>query len=477
MGHIDHGKTTLLDKIRKTHIAAKESGGITQHIGAYQIDFISKDGSNEKITFIDTPGHAAFAKMRARGAGVTDIVVLVVAADDGVMAQTKESLSHINAAGVPFLVAITKIDLAPTLVDKVKGQLLEIGVIPEDYGGNITVIPVSAKTGEGVDDLLEMIILMGKVEGLKADPNGDLEAVIIESSLDSRRGAVATAIIKNGTLRERDEAWAGDVQFKVKAMFDEKRKLIKEAFPSQPVEILGFETPPIAGTVISRSCQEEIGKEVQLSPGVEKQETVQGTQEENDIFSEKKKNELPVIIKGDVSGTLEAILSNFPPEVKVVYAAVGDVSDSDVFLAQTMGATIYAFRSKASGAIKKLAQDSNIVIKEFEIIYDLFEEIENKVLRLLEPRLDQEILGKAEIITEFMFDNKKIAGCHVTEGRISKKDKSYIQRGKDLITEVKIHSMKHLKESIDVANKGQEFGAYLGRNIDFKPGDVIVSYH
>ena len=466
MGHVDHGKTTLLDKIRESNIAARESGGITQHIGAYQIAFKTKEGQEAKITFIDTPGHAAFTQMRARGAQVTDLVVLVVAADEGVQEQTKESLSHIKAAGVPFLVAITKTDLAPQRVESVKGELAEMGVVPEDYGGNITVIPVSGKTGEGVDELLEMIVLMGKVEDLKADPEGKPLAVIIESSLDKRRGPVATALVKEGTLRVRDELWVGEKQFRIRAMFDDLKKPVQEAGPSQPVEILGFTEVPPVGAIIASSPQKETPKPF---PEKEKEE------KKEDIFAQEEKK-LPVVIKSDAQGTLEAILSSLPKEVKVVHAGLGDVSDADVFLAQTAKARIFAFRVKVSSPIAKLATESGVKVSQFSVIYDLLEAVEKEVLRMISPDIDKEVLGKAEIVAEFKIDKKRVAGCRVVEGEISRQFPVTIKRKEETLGETKIISMKHLKEDIQTARQGQEFGAIFSPYIDFQVGDVIISY-
>jgi len=463
MGHIDHGKTTLLDKIRQTSVAARESGGITQHIGAVQVTFKAKEGREERITFIDTPGHAAFAQMRARGAQVTDLVVLVVAADDGVMPQTKESLSHIKAAKVPFLVAINKIDLPNASVDKVKGQLAEIDVVPEDYGGKIITVPVSAQSGQGVEDLLEMIVLVGKVADLKADLEGVFEGVVIESSLDRRRGPVGTVLVKNGTLRLRDEIWVGEIKAKVKAMFDDQGKPIESAPPSFPVEVLGFAKPPL------------IGGKVTPHPGqTEPDEPKKKKEEELDPFAQKK--EIPIIIKSDVQGTLEAVLVNLPSEVKVIHSGVGEVTDSDVFLAQASGAQLFSFRAKVGAPAKKIAQESEMEIKEFTIIYDLLEEIEAQVLRLIEPKIDQQVLGEAQIVAEFKIEGKRIAGCRVGKGTISLKGKAYLRRGKKMLDDVNLVSMKYRTKDIKKADKGEEFGVLFEPEVDFRVGDVIVSY-
>lgn len=471
MGHIDHGKTTLLDKIRESRVAAKESGGITQHIGASQVIFRTKEGKEERLTFIDTPGHAAFAKMRARGAQVTDIVVLVVAADEGVKPQTKECLSHIKAAGVPFVVAINKIDLPQASVDKVKGELAEIGVVPEDYGGKVTMIPLSAKTGEGVDELLEILVLMGKMLELEADPEGELEGVVIESKLDSRRGAVATILVRNGSLKPRDEIWVEGEKVRVRVLLDERGKPVKIALPSMPVEVLGFSSPPPVGAKVTSSpfSLSQSGK----GEGEDKKE--EKKEEKKDIFAEEKK-EIPVVIKSDVQGTLEAILTNLPSEVKVIHSGVGEVTESDVFLAQAGKGKIIAFRVKTPPQIKKLAQESQVKIEEFEIIYQLFEKLEKEVLTLMEPRINEKIVGEAEILAEFKVKGKRVAGCRVKKGEIEKEKKAYLKRGEEVIGEVKIASMRHEKEEIEKAKEGEEFGAVFSPPIDFKVGDMLISY-
>lgn len=471
MGHVDHGKTTLLDKIRQSNIVAKESGGITQHIGAYQISFKTKEGDASKITFIDTPGHAAFAQMRARGAQVTDFVVLVVAADEGVQEQTKESLAHIQNAKTPFLVAITKIDLAKEKVDPVKEELAEIDVISEEHGGKITVIPVSGKTGEGIDSLLEMLVLMGKLGDLKADPEAPSEGVVIESSLDRCRGPMGTVLVKKGTLRLRDKIWLGDQSMKIKAMFDDQGKSIVKAIPSQPVGVLGFDQVPQVGSLVSSSpgASSEVKKE-------EKEEEKEDEQlDEKMVFAEKEKK-LPLVVKSDVQGTLEAILNSLPKEVKVVHAGVGEVSDSDIFLAQAAKAKVLAFRVKISSARAKLAEESGVEVKSYPVIYDLLDEVDKLVLRMLEPDIERGIAGKAEVIAEFKIDKKRVAGCRVLEGEISRALAVTIKRETEVLGETKITSMKHLKQDIQVAQKGQEFGTIFSPYIDFKIGDVIISY-
>jgi len=468
MGHVDHGKTTLLDKIRRSNIVAKESGGITQHIGAYQVSFKTKEGDINKITFIDTPGHAAFAQMRARGAQVTDFVVLVVAADEGVQEQTKESLAHIKNAKVPFLVAITKIDLAKEKVNPVKEELAEIDVVSEEYGGQVTVIPVSGKTGEGIDNLLEMLVLMGKLGNLKADPEAPSEGVVIESRLDHRRGPIGTVLVKKGTFRLRDTVWLGNQSMKIKAMFDDQGKSVIKAVPSQPVGILGFDQVPQIGSLISSSPR--------TSSEAKKDEKKEDKQlDEKTVFAEKKKK-LPLVVKSDVQGTLEAILNSLPEEVKLVHAGVGEVSDSDIFLAQTAKAKVLAFRVKISSAIARLAEENGVEVKSYPVIYDLLDEVDKSVLRMLEPDIEREIVGKAEVVAEFKIDKKRVAGCRVLEGEISRALAVTIKRETEVLGETKITSMRHLKQDIQIAQKGQEFGAIFSPYIDFKIGDVIITY-
>lgn len=466
MGHIDHGKTTLLDKIRQTDIAAEESGGITQHIGASQVVFKDKEGKERKITFIDTPGHAAFAKMRARGAKVTDIVILVVAADEGVKEQTRECLSHIKAAQVPFLVAINKIDLPHASVDKVKGELAELGVVSEDFGGNITMIPVSAKTGEGIDQLLEMIVLMAEIEGLSADPSGPLEGVVIESKMDSKKGPTGSVLLRNGSLRVGDQVWVEDQNFRVRALLNEKGERVEAIFPSEVAEVLGFSKLPPVGSRVSSSPLP------QPQPATQEKKRIKSLEE----FFEKEDKRFSVVIKADAQGTLEAIVSNLPQEVDVAHQGVGEVSESDVFLAQSTGSVVVAFRVGVPASIRKLATDYKVEIVEFKLIYDLFDFLERKALEKIDPTANRIILGKAQIIAEFNVDKRTIAGCRVLEGEIDKSQKAFLQREGQYLGDVRLVSMRHLKEDIEVARKGEEFGVLFSPQIDFKPGDMLLSY-
>ncbi len=463
MGHVDHGKTTLLDKIRESNLTAKESGGITQHIGAYQIEFTSKKKVLEKITFIDTPGHAAFAQMRSRGAQATDLAILVVAADEGVQEQTKESLAHIEDAKIPYFIAITKIDLPKADAEKVKEELMELGIELEELGGNIPVLLVSGTTGKGVEDLLEAIIAFAKKEKLKAEFEGEFQGIVIESSQDSRKGILNTILVKNGTLRVKDEVVVDGQPVTIKAMFNDLGKSITAASPADPIEVLGFPRALVAGSVIGSQIT------------TEKKQIKKEEEEVKDLFA-KKEAKLPYIIKADTQGTLEAVLENLPPEAQIVYSGIGEITDSDVFLAQTSKAEIIAFRSKVSALAVKVALNSEVTIREFKIIYELLEEVEKAVLRMFSPDIEREVVGQAEVIAEFEIDKKRIAGSRVTQGEINRQVPVTLKRGEEIIGEAKISSMKHLKEDLQVAKKGQEFGASFSPSLDFKIGDDILSY-
>ncbi|MFH1561232.1 MAG: translation initiation factor IF-2 [Patescibacteria group bacterium] len=454
MGHIDHGKTSLLDKIRETSLAAREAGGITQHIGASQVEFKSKDGV-KKITFIDTPGHAAFTKMRARGALVTDLVVLVVAADSGIQEQTQESLNHIKVAGVPFLVAINKIDLPNADVEGVKEELVEAGLIPEDYGGKLVVAPVSAKEGTGIPDLLEMISLLAEMQDIKADAEGSLEASVIESSFDIKKGVLATLVVRNGKISLGDEIFAEDIRAKVRAMKNGQGKMVKVALPGDSVEVLGFDQTPVVGSPVGSSQAEK------------KIET---------LSTKTKNSSLKMILKADVSGSLEAIEANLPGGVELIHTGLGEVNESDIFLSQTTGAKIYSFNLKLPAVSVALAKQIGIEIAEAKIIYELLEELEKELSTHSKAIDDKQVAGKAVVVAEFKIGDKRVAGCRVTEGTIGKTDRIRILRSGKLLTETRMASMKHRQDDVDKADKGDEFGAVFASEIDFRKGDVILSH-
>jgi translation initiation factor IF-2 len=476
LGHIDHGKTTLLDKIRQTNVALRESGGITQHIGAYQIKLKSQnsplpspDGeatggqANLKtITFIDTPGHAAFAKMRSRGAQVADLAILVVAANEGVKAQTIESLKFIRAAKLNFLVAVTKMDLPNISLEIVEKELNANGIKTEKQKGEVVVVPVSAKTGKGIGDLLEMILLLGEMMDLKANPGGELEAVVIESKLDSHRGYLATILVRNGSLKIGETIKVENLVAKIKAMSGDKGQPLAVALPSQPAEILGFKGIPAVGAKVEKTDE---------AP----EETWSTTFKKPTIPEKEESGKFKLILKADTAGTLEALKLSLPPEVEVIDSGVGDVIESEVLLAKEFKAEIFAFRVRVSPAVLKLAQTEKVKISLFDIIYKLIEEAEKEALKAMELSIDETLLGRAEILQEFQSDKRKIAGCRVLEGKIKKGDKVHLLRAGKEIGTYRISSMKTGKEKISGAKADEEFGAILSPSVDFLIGDVLTS--
>ncbi|MGI5841012.1 MAG: translation initiation factor IF-2 [Patescibacteria group bacterium] len=463
MGHIDHGKTSLLDKIRATNTWKREVGGITQHIGAYQAAVKEKDGQEKLITFIDTPGHAAFINMRARGAQATDLVVLVIAATEGVMAQTKECLRHIKDASLPFIVAMNKMDLPGSQPDKVKGQLVEMGYTPEEYGGQLAVIPVSAKTGEGIDDLLSMILLNAEIMELKSEPDASVEAIVIESKVDKRKGPVASAIVKKGTLRLGDQIYAENIPCKIKAMVDYTGSNIKEAGPGTPVEILGFQQVPAVGSLITTQAKAvEVEKEV--------------AQARTTIVDEETPK-LPVIIKADTEGTLEALLGSFSDDVLIIFSGIGPVTDNDVFMAQTSGAQIFAFDVKTPSFIHKLAENNGVRVMESRVIYEIIDDIQAQVLKILEPTIDETILGEGIVKAEFKINKVRIAGVEVTKGEIVKSAPVHIKRNGKIIKDTKIDTLKQGKEDVEKVKMGNDCGITFKPYVDFKENDVIISYN
>lgn len=466
MGHIDHGKTSLLDKIRSTNVFKKEAGGITQHVAAYQAAVVQKDGSKKLITFIDTPGHAAFFNMRARGAQVTDLVVLVIAATEGIMAQTKESIEHIKKANLPFIVAMNKMDLPNASPEKVKGQLVELGFTPEEYGGQIAVIPVSAKTGEGIDKLLEMILLNADIMELKSEPDAPIEAFIIESKMDKRRGSVASAIIKKGTLKVGDSVYIDNINTKIKAMVAFNGENISEAGPSTPVEILGFEKIPSVGSIITK-------EKVEISQPEPK--IIKNINQQNPLEEETPK--LAIIIKADVEGTLEALLNSFSDDVVIVSSGVGAVTDNDIFLAETTHAQIFAFNVNTPKFILRLAENKKVRIFESRIIYEIIDDIQAQVLKLLEPTIDENILGEGEIIAEFKIEKVRIAGVKCVKGEINKSDLIHLKRDGKIIKDTKVEGIRQEKNTIEKIKSGSDCGMTFKPYVDFKIGDVIIAYN
>lgn len=470
MGHVDHGKTSLLDAIRNARVAEKEHGGITQHIGAYQIDW-----KNQKITFIDTPGHAAFSQMRARGAQVTDLVILVVAADDGVMPQTKESISHIKAAGVPFIVAANKMDVPGADLNKVKKQLAENDVLVEEYGGDVVIVPVSAKTKQGLDELLDMILLVCEVHGLNNQSKDYFKGTVIESSLDRFRGPIATILINSGVLRVGDQVRAGKVKGKIRSLKSFDGKMLKEASISTPVEVMGFESVPEVGEVV----EPLINFQVEAPAPAEKKSLL-----DPGAFAglDEGKKEFRLIIKADVAGSLEAIvravseLQTPDSEIKILLKETGDITESDVYLAQSTNALILGFNVKPLPNASKLAEREKVLIRTYSIIYELLDELKEGIEALTRKEAEPEIKGKAIILALFETSSGQVVGCKMTEGEISRGDTVKLFRENQDLGTTKILSMKHLKEDISKASVGQEFGISTKPVLDFAVGDSILSY-
>ncbi len=451
LGHVDHGKTSLLDKIRNTNITAHEAGGITQSIGAWQVTVKSGD----KITFIDTPGHAAFSNMRSRGANIADIVILVVASDDGVMPQTKESIKFIKESNTPFIVALTKSDVPGSQPDRVKGQLLENEVIVEGYGGDIPVISVSSKTGEGVEELLEMILLVAQVSEVKGDPNNGLEAYVVEAERDSRRGVVVSAIVKDGTLKIAQEVEAEDISAKIRGLFDQNQKPVNEVGPGDPVEILGFSEIPHVGALITT-----LGSEVKIRV-------------RKDFV--RKSDGFPIILKADTSGSLEAIVGQLSAQVGVMDTGIGQLTKGDVETSAATHAVLVGFNIKVPKDVKRFADEMKVKIYVYRIIYELLADVD-KWIKEKEESEREKIHGKAEILAKFTHDPKlKIAGCKVIEGRISKGDRLRLVRKEEILGTLKILSLKKQKKEVDGANNGEEFGLLFTPQFDFQVGDMIES--
>lgn len=469
LGHVDHGKTTLLDYIRKSNVAAKEHGGITQSIGAYQITH-----NSELITFIDTPGHAAFEKMRSRGAQVADIAVLVVAVDDGVMPQTVEAIKHIQQAKVPMIVAVSKIDLPnvdkKVQLERIKKQLSDQKVLVEEYGGDIPIVPVSAKTGEGVKELLETINLVAEMSELKGNPGEKASGVVIESRSDKFKGPIATILVRDGTLKKGDALTTEKAVGKVKGMFDFQGKAVEEAGPSTPVEVLGFNETPGVGTKL----------------GVEKGVTAQvGVMGLSLVDKLKKSQEevLNVVIKADQEGSKEAIegyideLNSEKQHIKIISSSTGEVNDSDVKTAATTRAIVIGFNTQVAKSAQKIAETEHVMIRSYKIIYELMDELKEVVEGILKPGQIEEIFGRAQIIAEFPYGKEgRIAGCSVLEGTFSKGPKVRIVRDSQVIGETKIKSLKKVKEEVTKVEKGAECGMMFEPVVEFQVGDIVESF-
>lgn len=456
MGHIDHGKTTLLDALRSTSVAAKEAGGITQHIGAYQIEHLGK-----KLTFIDTPGHAAFSAMRSRGVSVTDLVILVVDAVESVKPQTKECLEHIKAAKVPFLVAINKMDLPNAVPEIVKKDLADNGVLVEGYGGDIVCVPISAKTKKGLPELLEMILLMAEMQKLSADPKALLKAVVIESTLDPKRGSAATVIVREGSLTVGQDVFTPETSGRVRNLLDWRHLPLAQALPGDPALILGFKLVPEVGSVVTD--REPDRPAFAKAPAGKTGEA-----------SETKK--LKLLIKADVAGSLEAIVNNLGGEVELVGQGVGNINESDVLLAQSTGARIIAFRVKVSSQAESLAEKEAVLIKSYQLIHELLEDMQQQILKLLEPTIDEQVLGEATVLQVFTVKSGQIAGCQVNSGKLSLNDQVHLLRGEQLISSSRIKSIYQGKEQVDKAKRGEQYGIGFANNLEFQPKDKLVAF-
>ncbi len=481
MGHVDHGKTKLLDTIRKSNVAEKEAGAITQHIGAYQV--ITPKG---KITFLDTPGHEAFTAMRARGASVTDIVVLVVAADDGVKEQTVEAIKHAQAANVPIIVAINKIDLPTANPERVKQELVQYGLQPEEWGGETIYCEISAKNNIGIDNLLEMILIQAELMELKANPKVKPVGRVLESKKDPGKGPVATILVQKGTLREGMPFVVGIYAGKVRAMFDDLGRRIKEAGPSTPVEIIGIDDVPEPGDPFHVVESEKEAKEIASKRQFYKQITQAKRKHPslNDLEAwTKEHKELNIIIKADVHGSVEAIrdgllkLSTDDLKVNIIYAAAGPITESDVNLAMASNAIIVAFQVRASSKAQELAEQNQVEIKYYSIIYNLIEDIEKALKGLLEPQYEEVITGEAEVRQVFRISKVgNVAGCMVKKGKINRNDKIRLIRDGVVIYDGEINQLKRFKEDVAEVAEGYECGLSIKGYNDLKEGDIIESY-
>ena len=481
MGHVDHGKTTLLDFIRKTKVVDGEAGGITQHIGAYEVDT-----SKGKLTFIDTPGHAAFSSMRARGANTTDIVVLVVAANDGIKPQTEEAINHAKAAGVSIVVAINKIDLDGADPEKVKGDLAAKDLTPDDWGGNIQMVPVSALKGDGVDELLERIALEAEILELKAHYEGAAQGVVIESELDKFRGSVSTFLIQNGTLKVGDLVVSGNAIGKIKSIVDSDGNKIKQAGPSAAVEVLGLNSVPAAGDkfqVVKNDKQAREISEYRTSKEKEKKLLKQKDESVGDLFEslgQDSKKVLNVIVKTDVGGTCEAILAALgdlgtdKAKVKIVSSGVGGISESDANLAVAVESIILGFNVRADNSAKKIIEDEAIPLSYHSIIYELLDDVKARMSGLLDPIIKEEIVGTAEVLE--VFNSPKfgqVAGCNVIEGNVLRNKPVRVLRDDIVIFEGELNSLRRFKEDVNEVKNGNECGMGIKNYKDIKPGDKI----
>ncbi|MFZ2053957.1 MAG: translation initiation factor IF-2 [Candidatus Aminicenantales bacterium] len=484
MGHVDHGKTTLLDAIRSSNLVGKESGGITQHVGAYRVIF-----NNRPITFIDTPGHEAFTQLRARGAKVTDIVILVIAADDGVMPQTKEAISHARAAGVPIIVAINKIDKAEADADRVKQQLSKEGLLVEDWGGQTISVEVSAKEKKNLADLLEMILLLADVIELKANPKVEAQGVILEARLDPKKGPLATVIIQHGVLTPTAAFISGTILGKVRALFGENGKALQRAEPSMPVEVLGFADVPVSGDFFQvvpnlQTAKKIVAHRLSLVKKEEPQRVERVSLD--DLFKKIEEGavkELSLIIKADVQGSVEVLREILPPlasddiKIKIIHFATGNITESDVLLASASNAVILGYNVQPSQKVIDLAKRENVEIRSYNVIYKLTEDIRDALAGMLEPVEKEVYLGRAEIRRIFQIPRVgTIAGCYVLDGKITRHAEARVMRGQEVVVQGRIVSLKRIKENVTEVAKGLECGIGLDKSKNIQEGDVIVAF-
>ncbi|MBR2826620.1 MAG: translation initiation factor IF-2 [Erysipelotrichaceae bacterium] len=484
MGHVDHGKTTLLDNIRKTHVTASEFGGITQHIGAYQVEV-----KGQKVTFLDTPGHEAFTAMRARGAKMTDIVVIVVAADDGVMPQTKEAIDHSRAAGVPMIVAVNKIDKHNANVDKVYSEMADYDLMPEEWGGSTMFTKLSAKSGLGISDLLEMILLQAEMMELKANPNKKATGTVVEAKLDKGRGPVATLLVQNGTLHTGDMIVAGTAIGRIRKMTDDKGMEIKSAKPSTPVEIIGLDSVPEAGDHFKAFENEKLARKIADERNKQKIESERRTtaamslDDLTEQIKEGNVQEVNIIIKADVNGSAEAVKSSMEKvnvdgvKVNVIRATAGAISESDIMLANASNAIIYGFNVRPSAAIKKAAEENGVSIRLHNIIYKALEELEALMKGMLAPVYEEVVTGQATVKQTYKVSKVgTIAGCMVDDGVIKRNSGVRLIRDGVVIYTGVVGSLQRFKDSVREVNAGYECGLTIERFNDIKEGDIIEAY-
>ncbi|HXQ39578.1 MAG TPA: translation initiation factor IF-2 [Anaerolineales bacterium] len=483
LGHVDHGKTSLLDAIRETEVAAGEAGGITQHIGAYQVEM-----KGRHITFLDTPGHAAFTQMRARGAQGADIVILVVAADDGVMPQTREAIAHAKAARVPIMVALNKIDKANANPDRVKQQLAELELVPDEWGGNTMIIPVSAKLKQGIDDLLEGILLVADNIEIKANPNGKVIGTVIEAEVDRTKGVMATLLVQNGTLEFGDIVVAGTAHGKLRALSDYKGKPVRKASPSTPVAVMGLSDVPFAGDLFEVVDSEREARSIvaERAEAAKSQAQAKKKVSLEDLFASVQSGEakeLNLIVKADVQGSLDPIVSELNKlgegkiGIKILYSETGNIGENDVMLASASNAIIIGFNVQADVSARRLAEKEGVDIRLYEIIYRMTEDIEKALNGMLEPEVKEKIIGRAQVLQVFSASKfGRVAGCRVTDGELRRNAKVRLYRGTDLIFEGDMGSLRHEKDDVREVKQGYECGVGFKNFSDIQPGDQLICY-